>query len=333
MSPTAGLTLQFVLCAAVILFAGVRLSRYGEVIARRTGVGGTWFGVVAMSAVTSLPELVTGASSILVFAVADIAAGDVIGSCMVNLVVLALLDVRDPDPLTARVHRGHVLVASFGILLFALAGLAILAGQGMPTIAWFGVHSLLFLAVYALAMHTIFHFEKRRMAEATGETAEAKAGEPTLRRAVVLYALNALLLFAAATWLPGVAERFSEETGVAQGFVGTVFVAIATSLPEIVVSVAAARIGALDMAVGNLFGSNLFNIAVLGFDDLLYTRGSLLADVSATHLYGLAGATAMSAVAVIGLTYRAERKRWRLSWGSLAMIVIWGAVLILLSRA
>lgn len=104
MNSLSGIIAAFVICSALILWAGVRLSRYGDIIAQRTGLGGTWIGLILLSTVTSLPELVTGASAIVMFDVPDIAVGDVIGSCMLNLVILALLDVRHPDPLSARVH-------------------------------------------------------------------------------------------------------------------------------------------------------------------------------------------------------------------------------------
>jgi cation:H+ antiporter len=108
-------------------------------------------------------------------------------------------------------------------------------------------------------------------------------------------------------------------------------VAASTSLPEVVVSMAAMRIGALDMAVANLFGSNMFNVAVLGIDDLLYTRGSLLAAVSPTHMVTASAAITMTGIAVIGLTFRAGRKRFRLSWDSLAMALVYAITMWLLA--
>ncbi len=203
--------LQFIVCAAIILFAGVRLSRYGDVIAEKTGLGGTWIGVVAMAAVTSLPELVTGASSVLVYNVADIAAGDVIGSCMFNLVILALLDVRDPAPLSARIHQGHVLVAAFGVLELGLATLALVAGPRAPVIGWVGLHSLVFILVYVFAMRIIFVYERGRVdALAEQLTGDIRYASFTLRRAIVLYACNAALLVAAATYLPGLGEQLAD---------------------------------------------------------------------------------------------------------------------------
>ena len=322
---------EFIVCALLIVLSGVRLSRYGDVIAVKTGIGRTWMGVLVMAAVTSLPELVTGASSILIFDVADIAAGDAIGSCMFNLLILAFLDVREPAPLAARVHQGHVLSAAFGIVLLGLALMAVLAGPRAPTVGWVGVHSLVFLAVYVFAMRTIFAFERTRVSAMVEQlTGDVEYKAFPLKRAAIGYAAAAAVLVLAAAYLPGVAQRFADATGLAQSFVGSLFVAASTSMPEVVVSIAAARIGALDMAVGNLFGSNLFNIAVLGLDDLLYTRGSVLADVQAVHLVSLTSAMVMTGIAIIGLTYRARQKRFRLSWDTfgIAAVYVLGVILL-----
>ncbi len=331
MSATALVVVELALAALVILAAGVRLARYGDVIAEKTGLGGTWIGVVGLAAVTSLPELVTGGSAVLLFDVGDIAAGDAIGSCMVNLVILALLDVRERTPLSTRIHQGHVLAAGFGILQLGLTGLALLAGPRAPVVGWVAVHSIVFVGLYLFAIRAIFVFERGRMAALAEElTGEIRYRRHTLRRAVVLYAANALALVAAATALPGLAARLAALTGLAQGFVGSLFVAVATSLPEMVVSAAALRLGAVDMAVANLFGSNLFNIAVLGIDDVLYTRGSLLAAVSASHLVTVIGAMTMTAMAIVGVTFRAQRKRYWLSWDAFGLVAVYVVSMLLL---
>lgn len=334
MSPATLLTLaQFAACAVLILASGVRLSRYGDIIAEKTGLGGTWIGLILMATVTSLPELVTGASSVLLFEVADIATGDVIGSCMFNLLILAMLDVRHPIPLSARVHQGHVLSAGFGTVQLGLLGIALASGGG-PVVGWIGLSSVAFILVYALAVRAIFVFERRRVTEVAEElTGEIRYQAITLKRAVLQYAGAATVLVLAAALLPGVAERLAVATGLGQTFVGTLFVATATSLPEVVVSAAAIRIGAVDMAAANLFGSNLFNVAVLGIDDILYRRGPMLADVSSAHLVTLGAAIAMTGIAIIGLTMRAKKKRFRLSWDAAAIVGVYVVSLALLSAA
>jgi cation:H+ antiporter len=277
-------------------------------------------GLVVMAAVTSLPELVTGASAIAIVDVPDIAAGDAIGSCMFNLLILAMLDFRHPAPLSASIHQGHVLAAGFGMVQLGLAALAMAAGASGPVIGWIGVQSVAFLGVFGFAARLIFKYERGRVSELAEEIAGEAEKRMSLRGAVVRYVAAAALLVSAAAYLPAAAEALALATGLGQSFVGSLFVAASTSLPEVVVSVAAARLGALDMAAANLFGSNIFNVAVLGVDDLLYTRGSLLAQVSGVHLVSLLVAMVMTAVAIIGLTYRAQKKRFRLSWDSVFIV-------------
>jgi len=321
----------FAACGLVILVAGVRLSRYGDVIAEKTGLGGTWVGLLVMASVTSLPELITGASSVTLFDVPDIAAGDAIGSCMFNLLILALLDARDRTPLTARIHQGHVLSAAFGIVLLGTAAVAIVTGTRLPPIGWVSPFTIVLVAGYLLAIRTVLTFERARTSAPVPDApVEERYAALTLRQAVKRYAAFAAVLVAAAALLPGAADRLATATGLGQSFVGSLFVAASTSLPEVVVSASAARMGALDMAVGNLFGSNMFNMFVLGIDDLLYTSGSVFAVVSTVHLASLATAMTMTAMAIIGLTYRAARKRLRLAWDAVAILTAYGVGVIVL---
>src|SRR3990172_8898827 len=98
----------FIVCTSVIVYSGIKLSKYGDIIAEKTGLGRTWIGVMLMASVTSLPELVTGISSVTYAGVPDIAAGDVLGSCVFNMLILAILDaIQRPMPLSARAHYGH----------------------------------------------------------------------------------------------------------------------------------------------------------------------------------------------------------------------------------
>lgn len=326
--------LQFLLCAAVIFFAGTRLSRYGDVIAEKSGLGRTWIGVILMASVTSLPELITGFSSVVIFDLPDIAAGDVLGSCMFNLLILAFLDFQTPStPVSSRAHHGHILTAGFGVVLLSIAATGIVGAQAWPTLGWFGLYSVVFLAVYAMAMRAIYIQERRRLQGVIRKLAEeGEYRHISARRAYSMYAANAVLVIAAATFLPGLGEQIAGMTGLGGTFVGTLFIAMSTSLPEIVVSASAMRIGSVDLAVGNLLGSNLFNIAILGLDDIFYVSGPLLARVSASHVISALGAILMTGIAMAGLQYRTERKRLILAWDSTSLVLAYGAAIYLLYR-
>jgi cation:H+ antiporter len=326
------LWLQFIACTGIILVSGTYLSKYGDVIAEKTGLGRTWVGVILMASVTSLPELVTGISSTAIFNVPDIAVGDVLGSCMFNILILAVLDFMSRSaPISTKAHQGQVLTAAFGMFLLGLVNVSLFGAAQMPSVGWVGVYSFVFIAVYLIAMRSVFSYEKKRIAELIEVVAEEIRYEKISKaKAYRMYGLNALLTIGAAVYLPGLGARIAEFTGLGQTFVGNIFIALSTSLPELVVSIATLKIGAIDMAFGNIFGSNLFNILILAVDDLFYTKGPILSHVSANHLVTSSAAIAMTAVAAIGLTYRASKKWLFFAWDSVAILAIYTFALSIL---
>jgi len=275
--------------------------------------------------VTSLPELITGVSSVTIFDLPNIAAGDVLGSCMFNMLIIALLDfMGGSTPLSARAHQGQVLGAGFGMLLLGLVGISLLASASVPRIGWISLSSLVFIGVYLIAIRTVFLYEKRRISEFVRDVAEeARYERISKARAYTMYGLNAAVIIVAATYLPYLGERIAEVTGLGRTFVGSVFIALSTSLPELVVSLGALRMGAVDIAFGNLFGSNLFNIGILAVDDVLYTKGALLSNVSGGHLVTALAAITMTAIATIGLTYQTTRKLHVFAWDSIGLVVVY----------
>jgi cation:H+ antiporter len=319
---------QFAAAALVIVLAGVRLARYGDVLGEKTGLGRSWIGVVLLAATTSLPELFTGFGSTALAALPDIALGDVLGSCMFNLLILSLMDAIQPEPLSARAHQGHALSIGFGLVLIGVAGAGLAADRRLPAIGWIGVYTPVLIALYFVAMRVIFSHERHRRAQETREVAEElHYAATTLRSALVHYGVAAAAVIAAALWLPRLGAELARQTGLGDAFVGSLFVAITTSLPEIVVSLAAVRLGALDLGIGNVLGSNLFNLLILGLDDVFYRPGPLLADAGASHSVTVVAIVIMNGLFLIGLTYKVLAKRFVVAWdtGAIAAVYV-GAV-------
>jgi cation:H+ antiporter len=324
--------LGFIVCTSVILYSGTKLAKYGDIIAEKTGLGRAWIGLVLMASVTSLPELVTGISSVTFAGVPDIAAGDILGSCVFNILLLALLDASHrTQPLSVRAHHGHTLSAGFGILLLAIVIIGIFVGELIPSIDWIGLYTPVIIIIYLIAIRSIYSYEKNQMAELIKEAAvELQYKDVTKRMAVLNYCLNAMVVVIAATFLPKIGESIAETTGLGQTFVGNIFIAVSTSLPEVVVSIAALKLGAINLAVGNLFGSNIFNILILSIDDIFFIKGPILYFVSQSHVISGLSAIAMTAIAIIGLTYRASNKKILLAWDSLGIVLIFVINLIML---
>lgn len=322
--------LQFLAAALVIVLAGVRLAHYGDVIGEKSGLGRSWIGLILLAATTSLPELFTGFGATALADLPDIAVGDVLGSCMFNLLILSAMDAVQPEPLTARAHQGHALSIGFGLLLLGVAGFGLLAGDRTAILGWVGWSTPALIMLYFVAMRVSFTHERQRRASETREVAEAlQYGGTTLRSAILHYSGAAVFVVAAALWLPRLGAEVARQTGLGDAFIGSLLVAITTSLPEIVVSLAAVRIGAIDLGVANVLGSNLFNLLILGLDDVFYRHGPLLAEAAPSHGVSIVAVMTMNALFLIGLTYRAMTKRFAVTWDTGAIAVVYGVAVLL----
>lgn len=316
----------FSVTAAVIVAGGVRLARYGDVIGRTSGLGRSWIGVVLLAATTSLPELFTGFGATALADLPDIAVGDVLGSCMFNLLILSLMDAIQPERISARTHQGHTLAIGCGVVLVSVAGLGMAGGTHWPAVGWIGMYSLLLIGLYFVAARVLFVFEQRRVSTDEAEpVVDPRDAHLTLADASRRYAVAALFVVAGALYLPSLGGALAAETGLGEALVGSVLVAATTSLPEIVVSVAAVRMGALDLGIGNVLGSNLFNLLVLGLDDVFYAQGPLLDVVDDSHLVAVFAVVLMNALFLIGVTQQVMTKRFRVAWDTGAMAAVYVA--------
>ena len=222
-----------------------------------------------------------------------------------------------------------------GLLLLAIAtsvpelftGISSVAVADAPNIA---VGDALGSCVFNLVMLVLLYFVAMRAAfvhERRTRPAPSPTGkEPniTLNVALVRYAAAAVVVAVAGTWLPFVGLEIADAMGWRTTFVGTLFVAGATSLPELVVTISALRIGAVDLAIGNLLGSNLFNMLILAVDDIVYTKGPLFASVSPAHAVTAFAAVVMSGIFVVAVQYQpTTRFRGTVGWVSIALTVIY----------
>jgi cation:H+ antiporter len=318
--------LSLLACLVVIGFAGWRLSRYGDILAEKTGLSASWIGLILLATATSLPELATGISAVTAASAPDIAAGDVLGSTVFNLLILVILDAfYRRESLYTRAAQGHILSAALGALLIGISGFSLLLDRSgfSPSLGHVGLYSPLIVLVYVAAMRAVFQYEKRTLSEFT-EAAVARYPDITHRQAWMGYAVAASAIVAAGSWLPFVAKTLAVQMGWEQSFVGTLLVAAITSAPEAAVTISALRIGAVDMAIANLLGSNLFNIAILAIDDLFYAPGPLLAAINPSHAITALTAVMMSALVIVGLIYRPQgRDVAGLSWISVGLFALY----------
>ena len=330
--------LKFVLCLVIILLAGTKLAQYGDAIAEKTGLGRIWIGLVLIAAITTMPELVTSISSVALVHSADLALGTLLGSCCFNLSILAVLDIlHSRTPVLSVASPRHVVTAGWGALLIAIAAASIIAGGRFSFLAsgWVGIPSIVIIILYLLGMWWIFRRERGQRLHAAPATS-TQYDKFTTRTVCIRFALAAAAIIAAGIWLSFIGDEISETTGWGGTFVGTLFLAITTSAPELVVAVSALRLGAVDLAVADILGANMLNIAIIAPVDLAHGQGHILSSVSSGHLITASVAVMMSLLVIAGLRFRPNRKIFRVaSWYApvLIMLYILGAYVLFTSSA
>ncbi len=327
--------IEFSICAALIIWAATLLAKYGDVLADKTGLGRAWVGAILIAGVTSLPELATGVSAVAWLNAPNLAAGSILGSCLFNLALIAVMDLAyQPGRILTKAHDGHILSAGLGILLLGMVAMGVLIGSQYNRIGLFGFSllSLLLLVIYFFGGRMISTIEQTRQAEVLEKEAEAEGyAQISARKAYLVFIFSALMVIGLGIWLASIGDRISATTGLSRSFVGNLFLATSTSLPEIAASLAAIRIGAIDMAIANVLGSNLFNIAILAIYDLADGPANFWSSLTDANGFAAVIAMMMTGVVIVSLMYRVSPKTpYRFSWDGVSLAVMYlGAIVML----
>jgi cation:H+ antiporter len=183
-----------------------------------------------------------------------------------------------------------------------------------------------------LGARLLARFQSKRVVEVLKQEAERRHYDQISRaRTYLTFAAAGLVIVVAGVWLGAITDRIAAETGLGRSFVGVFFLGVSTSLPEIAASLAAVRMGAIDLAIGNVLGSNLFNVMLLAIYDVVDGPRNLWASMSDANALALAIAIMMTAVAIISLIYRASPKTpWRMNWDGVALLGMYAVSLVLI---
>ena len=320
---------QFFVSAAAIVFVASKMTQYAHVIAMRTRLGGMFVGTLLVAAATSAPEIITNVSSVRLGAL-NLAAGDLLGSGMFNMLILAVLDVVH---FRKRILRGvairHALTAALATLLTGMAALFVLAR--IPwRIGWLGLDSLALIVIY---IGGVWLIQREGRRHSTPVKVELDVPGIGLTHAIIGFVASAAALMFISPWLVRAAKEIALITGLGTGFVGVTLFAFVTSLPEVVTMLVSARLGAFDMTVGDLFGSNIFNMLALAITDGFYVQGLFFSDIDVNFaLVGLLVVLLIN-LALVGNLARLERRLWFVELDALLIILSFiGGILLLYQR-
>lgn len=323
--------LQFLISAIIIIFAGYFLTKSADKIAELTGWGRIFVGSLLLAGATSLPELMVDIKSIKMN-LPDLAVGDLLGSSLFNLLILASLDFFFPSAFRrtafSPTYLHHSLSAILAITLTAIVGIGITSKLDT---SFFGI------SIFSWAILIVYFFGIRlTFLDGIKEKDQSKVEQnitTNIKKRLVLefsfFLIATIIILAAAPFLVESADQIARMSGLGHSFIGTTLVALSTSLPELIATIAAFRMGSPDLALGNIFGSNAFNMILFVPLDFFYKNNifNSVRSVNAVTAFGIILATS---IVVMGQLYRKKERTHFLEPSSEAVVVTIILILFLL---
>lgn len=261
----------FTVAAVVSALSAVYLSRHTDTISKQTNLGGFLAGTILLAVATSLPELTTTVSASIIGS-ADIAVGNGLGSIVFNTFILFVLDIYfRKKRLFLNASHHHMYTGSIALILCVITAVGLISTVSISLLN-IGLTSFAVATIYVVGM---LYISKKQQEPAPEEKAEEQKNHPSLRIAVRQFIIFSILIFIFGSALSLSGDAIAQNTGVSATIVGSILVALATSLPDAMGVFMALRLGNVNMAIGAILGSNVFNVLVIAFGDIFYFGGNI----------------------------------------------------------
>ncbi|UEM19160.1 sodium:calcium antiporter [Skermanella mucosa] len=337
--PLAAVIGIFVVCAVAIAFAGTKLAGVADTLADRTGMGEIIAGALFVGGSTSLPGIITSMTT-AAEGYAGLAIGNAVGGLTAQTTFLAVADL-----VYRRANLEHAAATLTGLvqgtLLVTMLTIPLLA-MASPEITILGVHpaSILLFVMYGFGLKLLSRVKEMPMwspvmtDDTQDEAQEAQDAEedgdrrPTSRLWMLFGAYAAVT--AVAGYLIGEASiALVGLTGLSETAVGTVFTAVSNSLPELVTAIAAVRIGAVSLAVGDIIGGNAFEVLFLAAADIFYRSGSIYHRFTDENVFTTVLAILMTGILLLGMLRRQQQGIANIGFESALVLALYACSIVL----
>lgn len=336
--PLAVIALAFVTVAAAIGWFGIKMTKTARDIAHNTKLGEALMGALFIGASTSLSGLTTSATAAAA-GYAELAVSNGLGGIAAQTLFLAIADIsyRRANLEHSAASAENLFMSAFLLTLLGIHALAL----SIPAISIFAIHpaSIILVFVYVFGIHLLArtHDMPMWLPRKTRDTpTEPKHHQHHRRRregwSLWLRFSGFATIVALGGWaIAELAIPLGEKAGLSHGLVGGVFTAVSTSIPELVVAITAVRMGALNLAVGDIVGGNAFDTLFVAVSDIAYREGSIYAAFSSAEQFWLANSMVMTSVLLMGLIYRERHGPGNIGFESVILLVLYFGGLATLS--
>lgn len=325
----------FVVAAATIWMAGTRLERDADAIAKSTGLGHAFTGMLLLAAATSLPEVATTVTAVAILDNPTLAVHNLLGGVALQTAILAVADAVEPrrGSLTHFSPRFVLLIEGVGLILLLQITIAGITARGVPTIGTVSSWLIVLALAYLVVMYLVYRDRgqprwtptRKDDVPASEPPPEEDTREPEGPAPWLSFGAMSLLVLAGGWLATETADVLAEQTGLGSAFLGATALAAATSFPELSTTIAAVRNDRHTVAISNVFGSNAFDVSLLVVAELLYGSGTILAHAESTVVFVATIGAVMTCIYLWGLMERGNRTILRLGLDSVACVLIYVA--------
>jgi len=328
----------FLGAAGAIGFFGIRMTHLARELAEVTGLGEAFMGAVFIGATTSLSGIVASATAAH-HGEAGLAVSNSLGGIAAQTLFLVVGDAvyRKANLEFAAASAENLMMSVQLMVLLTI----VLIAFNIPAVSILAVHpaSLVLIAAYLFTLKLLFDTHEKpmwlpRMTHGTVREKNHKGGHRSraaLSGLILRFAFCAVIVGVAGWLIASSGMVLAERTGLSAGIMGGIFIAISTSLPELVVAVTAIRMGALTLAVGDIVGGNAFDTLFVAVSDLFYREGSIYTAITEPEKIWLSSAMLMNSVLLMGLIYRERKGIGNIGMESALMGLVYVGTVVLLA--
>lgn len=334
--PLVYIVTAFAAVAAIIGWFGIKMTKVARELAHSTGLGEALVGALFIGASTSLSGITTSITAAAA-GYAQMAVSNGLGGIAAQTAFLALADIayRRANLEHAAASAENLFMSSFVLILLGIHLLAL----SVPTLSFFAIHpaTVILIVAYVFGVHLLArtHDTPMWLPKRTHDTSREPTNHNPKRRRLsklwLQFALYATVVAIAGWSFAQLAVPLGEKTGLSHGVVGGVFTAVSTSIPELVVAITAVRMGALNLAVGDIIGGNAFDTLFIAASDIAYREGSIYADIAHSERFWLSNSIVMTSVLLMGLIYRQRHGPGNIGLESVVLLVLYIGGLVILT--
>lgn len=322
----------FTAAAVAIAIAGTKLAGYADRLADRTGLGEALTGTVLLGFTTAVPGMTASVLS-AVEGHPALALSNAVGGIAFQTTVLAVADIvyrksnlEHAAASAVNMIQTVMLILLIGLVLTGLSSPNVTIGHIHPmTVLLIGAAGLAFWLTYRVREEPMW--KPQQTAETVRDVPARDSHRENLPFLMIAFATTSCVTLAGGAAVAHSAGVMADQTEMSQAILGGVFMAAATSMPELVTCVAAVRRGALTLAVSDIVGGNFFDVLFVAAADIAYLRGSVYHGdgVGMSDVFITAVTLLLNVVLLAGLIYRQKHGPGNIGFESLLMLVLYAA--------